>query len=158
MKHALCVALGLFAACVLPMDFTVDPDFTPEERAEIQAAADAWNAVTKRGKDITLDGGTWRLEQSEIDSGWSGLASERRLTVWIHPVHPGATVFQIALHEFGHTLRLRHPCAAPGVQGAVSNPRPCDPAVNFGVMDPIHVSNEITAADLDECRKVGSCE
>ncbi len=157
-KRLACVILAACVACATPLAFVVSPVFTTPERSEIQRAADDWNAITTPESRITLSGGEWRFEQSALDSGWNGFASVGRRTVWIHPEHPGASVYEVALHEFGHALGLRHPCTAPRVQGPTSSPRLCDPAAPLGVMDPTHVSNGFSAEDLAECRYVGACK
>lgn len=149
--------LAFVASCV-PLAFAVDPAFPPEEQTELREAAETWNPVTVPEKKITLAGGKWRLaRQMPRRPEWSGYCSRSEQLVQIHPL--ALHKRSVAAHEFGHALGMRHHCWMPG---GLPKPRPgepqCEPlGPSLGIMDPGHSSAELTAADLAECRRVGSC-
>ncbi len=152
-----CVASVALIACAPALAFAVDPAFPPSERGEIAQAAATWNTVTVQDKQIVVDGGEWTIQRAAPDGGWNGITYAALRLIYIHPKHPGATAYAVALHEFGHALGLQHLCASDAVGDVASNV-PCDPSVSLGVMDPTHVEDELSTADMAECRRVEACK
>jgi hypothetical protein len=132
------LALVLLASCAQSLSMAPAASFTPSERAEIQRAADAWNARTTKDKRITVDdAGRWRILKAVPPHSYNGECHSGLRIIWIHPEHPGATVYDVALHEMGHAVGLGH--------------------TTTGVMMPFTVSAEFTPEVLEECRQAGAC-
>jgi predicted Zn-dependent protease len=127
--------LALVVACAPPVAYRA-PAFTPSEQAEISRAAAAWNAVTRADHQIT-EGDAWQVLKEKPPQGYNGECSISRRTIWIDPEHPGASVYDVALHEFGHALGLGH--------------------TKTGVMMANTVSTAFTPEVLAECRRAGAC-
>lgn len=153
MRRVLCLAL---VACAPALAFAVDPAFPASEQEEIRLAAETWNAVTVPEKRISVEGGQWTVQAIAPEGGWNGITYRSRRVIQIHPQHPRATVYAVAMHEFGHALGLAHLCTSNAV-GPESSDRVCDVTASVGVMDPLTVREDLTALDMAECRRVGSC-
>lgn len=124
-------------ACAPPLKFAVDPAFPSPDHDQITAAAAEWNRRTT-GHPIAFDGTSWRVVRAAPVSGYNGWCDHSRRLIEIHPNPPGATIYAVALHEFGHALGLNH--------------------TEHGVMDPKHVTVEFSNEDMAECRRVGACK
>ena len=156
MKRALLVLLLALAACIEPVAYTPAREFPDSERAEIWAAARKWDEIVKPARRIR-PGTNWLVVREEPPYGFNGYASSRERKIWIRPVPGGGvSTYEIALHEWGHALGLRHTCTAPGAKGSVASSRPC--TGDFGVMDPTKPNVEFTDEDVKECREAGACE
>lgn len=133
------LALGVSVlGCSVPRTMAPDPAFTAPERIELQRAADTWNELTKPEYRIALGEGWWRILKVAPPLGYNGQCSINQRTIWIHPDHPGATLYDVALHEMGHALGLGH--------------------TETGVMQAFVVSHEITPEVMAECLHVGACK
>ena len=117
----------------------------PEDRVRIQSAMSKWNAVTREDRLLFFSRAghqriMWMQPPEPLFTGqW--LADG---VMFIRPER--ADTHGIALHEFGHVLGLAH---LP-IPGAVM----CG---GDGVRCPQPGPTDLTAADLDECRRVGAC-
>lgn len=131
------LVLALLVACAHPVAYHTDPTFTPDERAEIRQAAAAWNAFLKPEKQIT-EGDAWVILKQAPPLGYNGQCSISQRTIWIHPEHRGATMYDVALHELGHAVGLGH--------------------TKTGVMMALEVSAVFTTEVLGECRRIGACK
>jgi hypothetical protein len=121
---------------------TVEPlwSFTPTQQEEIERAAAEWNARTVPSKRIVFErGGDWRVLGHNPCTGVNGHADPVMQVVHVTPdPGGGATVYAVALHEFGHVLGMwQH--------------------TPTGVMHASEVSVEFTAEVMAECRRVGAC-
>ena len=129
--------LALLVACTPPVAYRMDVAFSTSEQAEIRRAAAEWNAITTEDSQIT-EGDEWRVLKKVPQFNRNGECSRSKRTIWIHPEHPGATVYEVAVHEFGHALGLGH--------------------TTTGLMMGDVLSTEWTPEVLAECRKVGACK
>lgn len=130
--------LAFLVSCAPPLAFVVAPTFTVDKQAQIAQAAATWNALTVPEKRITLDGGEWSILEVDPGTGWNGSCTPSRRVIRIHPEPANASVYEVALHEFGHALGLMH------------TPR--------GVMNPEAATAEFSPEDLAECRRVETCK
>jgi hypothetical protein len=131
------LVLAFLVSCAPPLAFTVAPTFTADERAQIAAAAEAWNQRTVPSKRITLDGGEWSILEVDPGTGWNGSATPSRRVIRIHPNPVNATTYEVALHELGHALGMMH--------------------TTRGVMFPHWATSEFSDEDMAECRRVEAC-
>lgn len=151
MRPLVAIAAFAVAACGDPdLVFAVDPQFSAEERADIERAAAQWNERTTTPIRFGRHGG-WRLEKV----AWGGIT---RRGAYIIEINDDLPVFLPVLHEFGHALGLRHTCFAPLVPGKRSSDEPCGSRPSFGVMDAAHATPEFTEFDMAECRRAGACD
>ena len=156
MRRALALLLLALVACIEPVAYRPAPEFPDSERAEIWRAARAWDAIVKPSRRIR-PGNDWIVVREEPPYGFNGYAHTGLRKIWIRPVPGGGvSTYEIALHEWGHALGLRHICTAPGAKGE-ANPRPCGTEA-LGVMDPLHVGTTFTEEDRQECRRSGACD
>lgn len=133
MKRAV---LALLVACTPAVAYRTDARWTPAQREEIHQAAATWNGL-ELVRPIR-QGDEWQvLAEEPPHGGFNGLCKRSVQTIWIRNPPRGATVYAVALHEFGHALGLGH--------------------VQNGVMDPTRVTVVFSAEDMAECRKVGAC-
>jgi hypothetical protein len=128
------LVLAALLSCT-PLQFAVDPAFVPDEQAEVRKAAADWNARTVH--PITFDGTAWRVLKQDPGTGYNGITYSSKHLILISAEHPGATVYSVALHEFGHALGLQH--------------------TTTGVMQAAVVSTEFTPEVLAECKRVSAC-
>lgn len=140
---ALLAALALvLAGCGGPRTdwtFTLDPAFSPEERATIRAAAEEWHRFAPRTHIDIADGPLRAPFVLRVAPG--GTVDGMTVTgyTWDKGVillAPGFTQPMIQ-HEFGHALGLDHTAS--------------------GVMR-IWAQADWTADDLDECQRVDVCD
>ncbi len=135
MRAPILGAVALLLAACTPLRFSVDSAFTPDENAQILKAAHDWNVHSKR--KISFDGDSWRILKQDPGTGYNGWSSSSQHLIRIRPEHPGASVYEVALHEFGHALGLKH--------------------TTTGLMQAAVVNTEFTPEVLAECRRVGAC-
>lgn len=135
MKRLLAL-LAFLSACAPAVAYRPDPAFSPDEQAQIQRAADEWNKYVKPAYRIH-PGDDWQVLKQEPPHSYNGEAKRSTKTIWIRPVPIGASVYEVALHEFGHALGLGH--------------------TETGVMMAFTVSTEFTSEVLAECRRAGAC-
>lgn len=133
MKH---IALLLLASCAAPVAYRADVAFSAPERAEIAQAAADWNERLKPDKRIT-EGDAWKVLKQEPPHSFNGECHRGVKTIWIRPAPVDASVYAVALHEWGHALGLGH--------------------TTTGVMMATTVSTEFTPEVMTECRKAGVC-
>jgi hypothetical protein len=136
---AFALAFALVAACTPPgLAYRQDPAFPEDEVEQIWLAARAWDAILKPERRI-YRGSDWSVIRQEPPGGfgYNGLCRQSVRTIWIHPEPRGATTYAVALHEWGHALKLGH--------------------TTTGVMMPNTVSVEFTPEVLTECRRAGAC-
>jgi hypothetical protein len=129
--------IAFIAVGCYPLHFAVDPQFSANDRAEIQRAANDWNARTNSTHKITFAGDAWHVWRQEPLSGYNGYTSGSSHEIQISPEHPGATVYAVALHEFGHSIGLGHTVT--------------------GLMQAFVVDTTFTQDVLNECYRVGAC-
>lgn len=150
---------GLLAACSSfpPPHFRADTRFDELELGELHEAAAAWNAITAPSSRIAFDGIDWYVAKANPPGGFNGITDVKTATISIAPVRPdGATVYVVALHEFGHALGLRHICTAADAKGPSASSRPC--TGDLGVMDPHNVKRRaFSALDVEECKEADAC-
>ena len=154
-----------------PVTMRLDPSWSEEDVATFEYDARSWNAETIPSAQIVFTtNGEWYVEHADpmvrlrasgltreqifalegrpdlADNpaaylgGWT-FGRERLIQIWPSEV-PGS-VHSIALHEFGHALKLRH--TKTGVM-SVDNPPPA-----------ALVDYALTSEDIEECRRAGSC-
>lgn len=128
--------LALVVACTPPVAYRADVAFTDDEQAQVWRAATTWNERTLPERRIT-QGTIWRVLKQEPPHSFNGECSQRARTIWIRPEPRGATVYEVALHEFGHALGLGH--------------------TSTGVMMAAEVSTEFTSDVMAECKRAGAC-
>lgn len=127
---------------------------TPAQRAAAVAAAEEWNAFTYPTRRTLI------VDDEEADlliaivprceipvpgyvpSCAADGSAERGAGIWVADDLSDRNFFRVIRHEFGHSLGL-----------ALTPEHLPSPAV----MDPYATATEITAIDLEECRRVGSC-
>ncbi len=128
----------LLAACGPSNEFEIDDAFTPSESEEISRAALAWNRYLLPEYRIAIVG-TWQIQKKAPPGGWNGWCSRSREEIRIHPdaTDRGATIYEVAVHEFGHSRGLGH--------------------TKTGLMMQYVVSSEFTPEVLAECTNVGAC-
>jgi hypothetical protein len=142
MKRLIIGALALLSACASGhapgVLYQTEAEFTDDERYEIAQAAEAWNSLPALRPEMHIgEGNEWLVVKERPPQGYNGETSVTQRKIWIDPQHPGASVYAVALHEFGHALGLGH--------------------TQTGVMMPFTVSVEFTPEVIAECRRVGAC-
>lgn len=155
----------------------IDDTFTADEAADVQRAADAWNARTTR-RIITVtnadawrtahpDGQLWTVMKAQVPSDHCGRSDNARRLIRLDPECGSDRVYATTLHELGHALGLGHLCDASwNYEGEAPSGRVCDPGHPLGVMDPSdgwwdgtgYRYVEFSDDDMVECRRVGACE
>ncbi len=134
--------VATLVACAPPLAFSVHPTFTVEERMGIAMAAAEWNARTVPSKQITLSGGSWRIDKVEsTNGGYNGWCSRGKRVIQIDSDTQGVSTYAVALHEFGHAVGLEDL-----------------PTDHPGVMNDRHVTVVFSAYDMAECARVGACK
>jgi hypothetical protein len=137
-----------------PITLRLTPGLTTEERDAVSAAVAMWNGVTVAakqmcvsdgaGRDVRLipDHGTeWHAMLSESEDGVAFIGLTRATDIVIVGGLSATTFLRVAAHEFGHVLGLQH----------VAGHTVMAPAALF-------MADDLTAADVAECRRVGACE
>lgn len=119
------------------IECTIDGAFDPSSTAEIQRAANAWNAWTMT-KIAIVDRGEWLILPAPSPDGYLGRSTRSRRIVRIDPHTPPEQVYAVALHELGHVHGLRH--------------------TSRGVMDPSRQTEIFSDEDVRECERVDACE
>lgn len=153
--YARVIALVVGMAGCARVAFVVDPAFSPSEDMELARAAREWNALTKPDHRIVLTGGAWSVVKQAPADGYNGYTMGHE--VEIAPGTPGASVYAVAKHEFGHALGLGHVCRGPLDMPRATVPQ-CDvDGGGVGVMDPMNVVTVFSPLDIAECRRVGAC-
>jgi hypothetical protein len=135
----------------------VDASFPPDRAGSAIAAIRTWDAESNRNIRVEPDG-DWLMIMAPLPIVGSAYTQRPRHLVRFDPARPAEVVFADAMHEVGHILGLQHTCRYPIAIGKVSVERPCDPVRSYGVMDPAHISFELSEDDFAECRRVGSCQ
>jgi hypothetical protein len=104
--------------CARPIDYTIDPGFTPDERALVEQAMHAWQRGTggrvcfePGGRDLVVE----RIDRAEQlqprDPDWAKhVALTEKGHIWlVEPRVPDPGVFRaLMIHEIGHHLGLGH--------------------------------------------------
>lgn len=119
------------------VEVEIDDSFTPEEKAAIVSAGQAWDAFAGSHVVTFVPKGEWLIARAEVPDGHYGLAQGRRHMIRVDTAAPSAEVYAVALHELGHALGVQH--------------------TSQGVMDPLRQTTTFSQADREECIKAGVC-
>lgn len=161
LAFVLLAGIALFApACFLPSqcdgDYSLSPDFTPDERADAVEAAARWNAFSDKVSvkihpmgesakcqivSATLGKAKNGLQEESVEHSPSGKIEIDRAYMNSSCLFPDCRVALFA-HAIGHSYGLYN--LDPGQRGIMASPR-TEEDINF------------TAADLAECHKHGPC-
>lgn len=115
----------------------LDTSFRIQEVQAICQAQAKWGEIVKPGF-TELAFRPFTILKEDPGEGYRGYTVAPTHTIRIQPSIPDQEFYPTILHEYGHALGLDH--------------------VPDGVMNPSGVDVEFSEEDLQECRRVGSCE